>query len=575
MPDMKLLQMVPCFLRCFLSRGFLRLYSLLQVSALAFFLLIPSFHEARVIKVGIIQNPPKIFMDKGKATGIYVDILEYIAKKEDWDLEYIQADWDSLLSMLDRADLDLVPDMAYSTERAKRYDFHEIPILFSWSGIYARKGLSMSSIMDLEGRKVAVLLNSIQQTSLASMIRGFGLTTQLIPYHSFDEAFKKTSEGEADAVASNVFYGKMHAGKANLEETTIVFEPSDLYIATTKGYNGDLLKVIDKHITNLKSTPNSAYYSSLKRWTTDKPEVKFPLWMWGVGILLVTLLGVSFIAWMVLKREVKRRTKDLEMINHEMERRIEERTEELALTMQKAQVADMLKSAFLATMSHELRTPLNSIIGFTGIILQELPGKINTEQRKQLQIVQNSSRHLLALINDILDISKIEAEQLELHYGHFDVSQSLKKLANSILPQAEMKGIKIMCECPPLCINADQRRFEQVVLNLISNALKFTEEGSISISCKMEEDFLRVSVIDTGIGIDAKQFDKLFLPFQQIDTGLTRKYDGSGLGLSICQKLVHLMGGEISVQSEVGKGSSFSFTVPYNVEVIDEKNSDH
>jgi signal transduction histidine kinase len=254
----------------------------------------------------------------------------------------------------------------------------------------------------------------------------------------------------------------------------------------------------------------------------------------------------------------------------ELEKRVVERTAELEIAMQKAREADMIKSAFLASMSHELRTPLNSIIGFTGILLQGLAGGLNDEQRKQLGMVQNSARHLLRLINDVLDISKIEAGQLELSRERFDLAEALTRVIQIVSPLAEKKGLTISREITPeaLEINSDRRRVEQILINLINNGVKFTSRGGVHIACRSEGSQIVVAVIDTGIGIKPEDMGTLFEAFRQIHTGVARPYEGTGLGLSICKKLVGMLGGEIRVESEgEGGGSTFIFTLPVGSEV--------
>ena len=241
-----------------------------------------------------------------------------------------------------------------------------------------------------------------------------------------------------------------------------------------------------------------------------------------------------------------------------------EAAEKLRQAMEAAQAADRIKSAFLATMSHELRTPLNSIIGFTGIMLQGLAGPLNPEQHKQMSMVQKSSRHLLALINDVLDISKIEAGQLSLARASFELTPSIKKMVKLITPLAEQKGIDLEVDIDPKvgAIVADQRRLEQVIMNLLGNAIKFTEKGRVRVACWMEDNHYLLSFIDTGIGMKPEDIPGLFQPFHQIDSGLTRKHEGTGLGLSICKKIIDLMGGSIDVASQWGQGSAFTMRLP-------------
>jgi PAS domain S-box-containing protein len=247
-----------------------------------------------------------------------------------------------------------------------------------------------------------------------------------------------------------------------------------------------------------------------------------------------------------------------------LEELVAERTAELEIARQKAESADHLKSAFLATMSHELRTPLNSIIGFTGLLIQGLAGPLNEEQHKQLGMVQNSSRHLLDLINDVLDISKIEAGQLDIEAEPFDLMASVNKVVGLVSPLAERKGLALSLRTAGEMgtFVGDRRRVEQIIINLVNNSIKFTEKGFIEISCAARDTDVVLSVKDSGIGIDAGNLERIFNPFQQVDTGLSRRHEGTGLGLSITRKLVDMMGGQISVHSVIGEGSTFTVVLP-------------
>lgn len=274
------------------------------------------------------------------------------------------------------------------------------------------------------------------------------------------------------------------------------------------------------------------------------------------------VVGVQGIFWDITKRKLAEI--ELEKYRENLEYLVEERTVELNLAKDQAESADRLKSAFLATMSHELRTPLNSIIGFTGMLIQELPGPLNPEQRKQLGMTQKSARHLLSLINDILDLSKIEAGQLNLSSDAFQISELVQNVVDLLKPFAQSKNLELNSLVEPNMANviSDKFRVQQVVINLVNNALKFTERGSVRIEVTQKESFIIIKVIDSGIGIEPSQVNSLFKPFIQIDSNITRKHEGTGLGLSISKKLITLMGGNIYVESELGKGSVFSIELP-------------
>jgi len=255
---------------------------------------------------------------------------------------------------------------------------------------------------------------------------------------------------------------------------------------------------------------------------------------------------------------------------------------ELVQARDRAETADRLKSAFLAAMSHELRTPLNSIIGFTGILRQGLVGPLSEEQQKQLGMVENSAHHLLALINDVLDLSKIEAGQLEIDMKRFDLGERVEKVIQLFRPLAQEKELFLRSDVSPGInhIVSDPRRFEQILINLLNNALKFTEKGGVRVIVEPSDSLpgtggatdestaspsgcIIVQVVDTGIGISPANIHKLFQAFQQLDTGLSRRYEGTGLGLSICKKLVTMQGGDIWAESDgAGKGTRFIFTLP-------------
>lgn len=246
-----------------------------------------------------------------------------------------------------------------------------------------------------------------------------------------------------------------------------------------------------------------------------------------------------------------------------LERTVAERTKELNEANAKLKEHDRLKSMFIASMSHELRTPLNSIIGFVGILLQRLAGELNEEQERQLKIVQKSAKHLLDLINDIIDISKIESGEVRVSLEEFDLTELVKEVCESIRLEVEKKNLKMIENIEEgIIIKTDRRRIKQILNNFVSNAVKFTDEGMVEVSLSKRDDKLSISVSDTGPGLTKEDLDKLFEPFNKILIKNRPPKEGTGLGLYISKKIANILGGDISVESEFGKGSKFTLTLP-------------
>lgn len=526
------------------------------------------------IRVGVYDNPPKIFLDaaESRASGVFGEVLHAIAEREGWTLQLVPGSWSECLSRLESGQIDVMVDVAWSEERAAKYHFGREPVLSNWGRVYARRGVRIESLLDLAGRRVAVMEGSIHTTGadgILELTQRFDISCTFVTVPDYHAVFQMVERGAADAGVVNRVFGDQFVRDSGVQATPILFNPNNLFFAYPKGSarGAHLASRIDERLRELKQEDGSAYHRALDRHlggaVTSRVEVLPSWWPQFVGGLLA-LVAVIALFNIELRRQVRRSTAAIRAMNAELEDRVAERTAELRIAKEQAESADQLKSAFLATMSHELRTPLNSIIGFTGLLLQELPGPLNEEQRKQLQMVQNSSRHLLALINDVLDISKIEAGQMRILRDPFDLAASLEKVAAGMAPAAQRKGLAftVAVDADLGIYQGDRRRIEQVLMNLLSNAIKFTEQGGIEVRARRSRDVIEVSVRDTGIGVREEDRETLFKPFQQVDSGLTRKYEGTGLGLSICRKLVELMGGGISVESAPGRGSTFRFTLP-------------
>jgi PAS domain S-box-containing protein len=256
----------------------------------------------------------------------------------------------------------------------------------------------------------------------------------------------------------------------------------------------------------------------------------------------------------MMEAEIRRQNEELRRANQEMQV-----SRDVALN------ASRLKSQFLANMSHELRTPLNSIIGYTQFVLDDKQKPLDHVQREDLGRVLRSARHLLDLINGVLDLARIESGRESVSISRFELRDLMDSVIDSVTPMAKGKGLLLECsiqnEVPSL--QTDEKKLRQILLNLIANALKFTDRGSVRIECGCEADSLTVTVSDTGVGIPPEHLEEIFNEFHQVGPSTHKQYGGTGLGLAIVRRLVELLKGTIQVQSTVGVGSTFSLTIPF------------
>ena len=651
---------------------------------------VASGNHEREVRVGIYANAPKIFLDEaGQPAGIFIDILNEIAGKARWQLKYVPCAWEACLKSLRDGDIDLMPDVAFSRERDETLDFHEVPALHSWSQVFARKGLPVRSVLDLDGKRVALLRGSIQERDFQAMIDGFGIKVELVRTDSLEAAFAATAAGQSDAAISNNLYGEFNAARHQLIDTPVVFLPAKLHFATTQGKNAELLATIDQQLNVWRANQDADYIRILEKWRGKSDRL--PTYVLQIAGLSVVLLLLLIVMVLVLRWQVKRKTHalqsseqrlrtildsldaciylkdrqgrylfanqavldlwqvsldevtgqtddrffdpqtvakireyDQQVFEHGQSVRREEvntvpvsgrtivyqstklplrnedgsidglcgisvdvterkqaadelarsrdhleeevalRTRELKEAKETAEAASLAKSSFLANMSHEIRTPMNAMIGMMTLARRNVTDKTT---RGQLDKAANAAEHLLSVLNAILDISKIEADRLTLEKTSFNLGELLNDLESLMSYKAAEKRLSFSIDIPgalsAATFQGDPMRLRQILVNLVGNAIKFTPAGSVNIQVRRDERaLLHFAVRDSGIGIAPDDQPRLFSAFEQGDGSTTRKYGGTGLGLVICKRLVGMMGGQIGVESRLGTGCTFWFTLP-------------
>ncbi len=377
-----------------------------------------------------------------------------------------------------------------------------------------------------------------------------------LPYEKLAEAEDKLRMAAEEKL--KLFSEAVEAAKDGIQivglDGKIIY--SNRAVESLYGYSPDELK--GKHVNDMNADPTYAdcvILPSLQKtgqWAGEL-DVRHKN-----GKIFSVLLATSMIK--------NKKNEPIAMIGviHDLTER--KMSEKIYMENQRLVYASKAKSDFLANMSHELRTPLNSILGFSELLMQKSPGELNEKQLHYLDNVITSGKFLLNIINDILDISKVEAGKMELVIKKFPVSQVINETIDLIKEKAMSHKIILKNEFDPDLdfIEADKQRFKQVLFNLLSNSIKFSKKkgGTVTIRTEKDGDMAKFSVTDTGIGIKKEDMGWLFQTFEQLDSGITKNYGGTGLGLAISKKLVELHGGKIYAQSEYGKGSTFAFTLP-------------
>lgn len=515
--------------------------------------------DSMTVRVGVYENSPKIFADEeGNASGFWGDIVEYVASEEGWQVEYVTGTWNECLTRLENNEIDVMPDVAYTEQRSALYDFSNEVVYVSWSRVYARKGVRIDSVIDLEGKVVAVLQGSVNvegPEGIKKLVSAFNVDCSLIETDSYERVFQLVDSGEADAGVVSKDFGYLHQAGMDVVETAIIFQPSSLYFAFTRdsSFTSYLVERVDFRVRELKEDPTSIYYQSLENWLGVKPPAGedvavIPRWMlWAlVGVALLVLLLAA--AGFVLRSQVRTRTKELEL----------ETTER-----RKYEEMDKLKSDLLSMVSHELRTPLATIKGYSTMLVEYNDRLENDEKTRSLVSIDKATDRLVTLVDQLLDMSRMNAGLLKLEKDLADPAM----LIQQTLAEARLRvpDYRLEADVPvglPL-VRMDVNRIRQVLDNLVDNAIKHAANGKVvTVSARCHDADLVVSVTDHGPGIPAHELEAIFERMHRVEQRQGQQAQGLGLGLSICKGLVEAHGGRIWAESKLGQGSRFVFTLP-------------
>ncbi|NCB74509.1 MAG: transporter substrate-binding domain-containing protein [Clostridia bacterium] len=501
-----------------------------------------------VIKLGVDPSfiPYEFFDGDGKYKGIAADYIDLICDKTGLNMVVTNGlTWTQAYEQAVKKELDVLPCVVKTDERSKYFLFSEPYVSFQRVIFVRKDNTDIKTFVDLAGKSVAVQKNS-SHNSFLKEFRDISLSL----YPTVPEALEALSEGKEVAFVGNLAtsnYLIESMGISNLKYVDIdIDEDEQVYFAVRNDWPL-LVGIINK---GLAAITEEEKITIRDRWLGVKNEVDYSK-IWEIGgaiggvILLVLVISVFWIIRLRKEVQFRKRVQD-----------------ELRIAKEYAETANQVKSAFLARMSHEIRTPLNAITGFAYLAKKS---DNSSTQLLYLDKITDSSRSMLGIINDILDFSKMEAGKITIERISFDLDKVIQQVISTNYIRVEEQGIGFSVDKDPGIPSffwGDPTRIEQVLTNLISNAAKFTSKGSVSLSVNLigKDDRLfdlEFSVADTGIGMSEDQIAQLFKPFEQADSSISRRFGGSGLGLSIVKNLVELMGGSVSVKSEEGKGSTF------------------
>ncbi len=527
------------------------------------------------IRVGLENNLPLQGLNPQTNTpdGIVVDVLDTIAEKEGWTLTYVPCEWEHCLEMLESGEIDLLGGIAYSEERAKRFDFTEETLINNWGVVCVSSDSDITEMTDLNNTSIAMIDKDIYSIALVDLLPEFDIEATFVEVGSYDDVLHWVESGTVDAGVVSRTFASFWTEEYEFKQTTIIFNPIAIRFAATQGQHIELLNKLDQHLAAMKADPESDYYLFLDDWFGSLGNSKVPNWVgwllsfagWAIVVFVIAILG--------LRREVNRRTQELKRGNKQLQMEIEERLRaedalrilNEVLEQRVLERTSMLEAAnkeleaFAYSVSHDLRSPLRAIQSFSEILQVEYTDVLDDEGRLYVERVRTNAVMMDRLILSLLTFSRLSRRALEREEVYpSDVAQMV---VDEIAHEISDRDMHIQIDSMPTCW-ADITLLRVVYANLISNAVKFTQEtehAEIIISARQEGSKTVYYVKDNGIGFDMRYADKIFEVFQRLHG--VEEFSGSGVGLAIVQRIVRRHGGHIWTESEVGEGTTFYFTL--------------
>ncbi len=501
---------------------------------------------------GIVPtSPPVMYLDeKGNPSGFAVELFIQAMKTLHISYEFRVLNFEEMYRGLLSREVDFFPALLYSEERAEALYYAPDPVGTSWGALFVNEKSTFKDIYDIRHQLIGIVSGDRNGSNFEDFIKDMDIPCRLQEYENYNDLFEAVREEKIFGGISSNHHQRNVKG---IKQTSIVFRPEPVYCVTgIDNPNREAVERIAAYVQQLKSEPDSLYYRLEEKWyypATDRLSKRLKLYLLAALIAVFLFIIHIFAKNFYLSREVQRQLEE------------REKEEDKRLKVE-------LKNDFLSSISHELRTPMNIITSLAYLLSQT---NLDANQREKIEQINNASHLLLDIINNFLDFNRLEKGKVELEERTFSLKEELNGLLTLFTEEIKKKGLCFeihMGEGIPPYLRGDPYRLSQIITNLMNNAIKFSSRGTIVFSADLKGvsgamNLIEFSIKDDGIGIEPDKQKKLFTPFSQADSSITRQFGGSGLGLAICSELIRLMGGTVMVRSLPGEGTIISFIIPF------------